>query len=63
MYQCPKCNSFMKFNMRYVCGKPHIFYTCSCGYSTDDETYTATTTTKGLDNESYLVENTEYGNN
>jgi len=33
MKQCPKCNSYMRFNMDYVCGNPFIYYTCiSCGY-------------------------------
>jgi len=46
MKQCPKCNSYMKFNMDYFCGNPFIFYTCSsCGYDEREyHQYTVSTT-------------------
>ena len=37
MNQCPKCGSYMTFNMRYNAGYPVVEYHCSCGYSTSDE--------------------------
>ena len=52
MKQCPKCNSYMKFNMDYFCGNPFIYYNClSCGYDEREYHQCTVSTTK---TDSYL---------
>ena len=50
MSQCPKCRSYMAFNMRYNAGYLVVEYSCSCGYSTSYEHYT-------IDNKTYINKN------
>lgn len=44
-YQCPKCGRYLDFNIDYFCGSPNVHYTCTCGYDTNEEYTTATTST------------------
>lgn len=57
MKQCPKCNSYMRFNMDYFCGNPFIYYNCiSCGYGEREHLsyYISTTGTNSYFTDSYL---------
>lgn len=45
MKQCPKCGSYMSWDIVYICGVPHIIWKCLCGYDSDMQSYTLSNNT------------------
>ena len=39
MRRCPKCNSYMSSNIKYIAGYPQVVYFCDCGHSSLKETF------------------------
>lgn len=55
MKKCPKCGSYLTFNMEYRFGCASVLWTCACGWSSYIETTSASDRT-----EEYINDNRRF---
>lgn len=48
MRRCPICESYMSDYIEYIYGSPMSIYTCNCGYSNKNKSYSTTNKTSTL---------------
>lgn len=53
MCKCPKCGRYMSSYLENIFGNTRVIWSCICGYSNKQDSYTVT------DNKSYVVKNPE----
>ena len=62
MEECPLCGKWLKFNIKYFCGYPYIFYNCDCGYDERNYQSFASTNFEVTGNPNILLQNRVFYN-